>query len=76
MVYLKVQSSFIDEINNNTFLKQKNEEFKIACEKGTTTEFLDENPDFFQMMMHLCQDERVKIVYEEGDEKLKPTNES
>jgi hypothetical protein len=40
------------EIESNKFLNTKYEEFKEACENDRKNEFLDENPDFVQMMLH------------------------
>lgn len=64
MTHLEVESSFIEEIGKNTFMRQKCNEFTKAVEEGKSTEFFDNNPDFLQMMMHMAQDERIKLIGE------------
>lgn len=61
-MHLEVESDFIDELGKNTFLKQKVAEFSKAVDEKREKKFLDENPDFFQMMMHLAQSEKIRVV--------------
>jgi len=59
---LEVSSEFMDQLSKNTFLKQKVAEFTQSVQEKRHIKFLDENPDFLQMMMHLAQSEEVKVI--------------
>ena len=61
-MHLEVSSDFIKQLQSNTFLKTKVAEFTEAVKEKREKKYLDENPDFFQMMMNLAQSEEIKLV--------------
>lgn len=62
-MHLEVEKEFIDEINNNSFLLKKAKEF-MSLKKEAIGKFLDENPDFVQMMMHKASSDKIKVIYD------------
>lgn len=66
-MHLEVSSDFIKQLQSNTFLKARVAEFTEAVKEKREKEYLDQNPEFFQMMMNLAQSEEIKLV--EGDRK-------
>lgn len=61
-MHLEVESEFIESLKKNTILMEKIKEFTKSCEEKREKQFLDENPDFFQMMMNLAQSEKIRLV--------------
>ena len=59
-MHLEVQSYFIEALENILFFLDKISEFTEAIKLGKDKEFLDNNPDFFQMVMMLSQSRRLK----------------
>lgn len=62
-MHLKVEKSFLTDLKNNTFLMKKGKEF-INLKPEEMDKFMQENPDFVQMMMHLAGSEKIKVEYD------------
>ncbi len=75
---IKYDQKYLDELLKNNFLVRKTKEYTDACEKGEKQafQFLDENPDFIQMMMHVADTDKIEVIYEEEDLKFKQQSES
>jgi hypothetical protein len=52
----------IECCEENIFLKQKVSEFVESVKSNNEKKFLEENPDFIQMIMNLSESEKMKIV--------------
>jgi len=53
-----------EDIRNNKVLRYMNEQYQVAKTQGRAKEFLDENPEFVQMVMH----EASKLIIEEDED--------
>jgi len=59
---VQIDPTFDEEIRKNKWLIKIYKEFVEAQKSGKTTEFLNDNPDFLQMIMHLAYSEKIKII--------------
>lgn len=66
-MYLEVSERFMDDIRRNTFLRNKCKEFSEHKEEKSRTKFLNENPDFVQMLLHLSSSDEIKVIYENDE---------
>jgi len=62
-MHLEVDENFIEDLKKNTFLGKKVKEF-LKLKNEEIPNFLNENPDFSQMMMHLSSSDKIKVVYD------------
>ncbi len=53
-----------EAIRNDKILYYMFERYKVAQTQGRAKEFLDENPEFYQMVMH----EASKLIIEDGED--------
>jgi hypothetical protein len=51
-MWISYDKKQIDELLKNKFVVQKTLELQKALDTDTMGEFLDENPDYLQLMMH------------------------
>ena len=58
---MKMPARLREELLSNKFLRSRFKELKTAKDNNRTTEFLDENPDFVQMVMNYAD----KVTVEE-----------
>lgn len=65
---MRISKEYLESILNNNFLVEHIKKYKEACDKGEkhAFEFLDENPDFMQVMMNVADSD--EIICEEMDE--------
>lgn len=58
---MKVSQKLIDDLKNNKWLRDKYREMK-NLEAKELTKFLDENPDFMQVLINLAQSPDIEII--------------
>lgn len=61
MVKITITESYKKELLNNKFLRNNIRKLAAACDVGDFMKFMDDNPDFVQMMLHLASSDEIKV---------------
>lgn len=59
---IQVSEEYIKKIQSNEFLKKMVKEYGKSIDEDKSTEFLEANPEFVQMMMHWASSDEIKIT--------------